>query len=265
MGIRQISLLSSYLLSDGGMSPRGKDSWTIYFRNNDDAVTESFQECLKKCAKRRGYEAIRKDGSHFVKLHSFALGKELLKLSNSYRTTACGEHPICPFSKKTGRSRCLSCKKVLHENNEYPHANIPDEVSKSRKLGIEFLRIYATCDGGVSIAIGYKGSMPFLVRKVFIAVKHPILAKQLIGLLENIGYKPYYYGQQIRLTRSKDIIRFQKEIGFIKGAKISGDSKYLRGYEKNQILETVVESYNNPKRTIDFILSTRSSSELKRD
>lgn len=265
MGIRQLSLLASYLLSDGGMSPRGKGSWTIYFRNKDSAVIESFQKHLECCANRKGYETKRKDGGYFVKLHSSALGKKLLNLSNSYRTTACNDYPVCPFSVNNGRQRCSSCKKILHEDKEYPLVGVPSEVYKSHGLAKEFLRIYATCDGGVSITTGYKGSTPFLVRRVFIAVKHPLLAEQLIELLKMLGYKPYYYGQQIRLTQKNDIIQFQKDIGFIKGAKISGDSKYLHGYEKNQILETMTESYNNPKRIINFILSTRFSSELKRD
>ena len=261
MGIRynqrNLVLLSAFALSDGGVSPKGKNCWTIYFRNKDKLVIEEFQHHLINCMGRPGCKINRKDGTVFVKIDSTKLGKKLFTLSESYRTKPCAMHPICGCIK--GIRPAHGAKSIEIDGVKYPPANLPKQVFKHKSIAKQFLRNYITCDGGVSVtyAKNNKGSL-FLVRKIFIAVEHPTLNKQLTELLINLGYSPCAYEDQVRLTRKEDIKKFKKEIGFIKGAKISNDSKYLNGLEKNKVLDMIIESYQNPHMLLSFLLKTRS-------
>ncbi len=264
MGIRQLTILAGYLLTDGGITSRGKKGWTIYFRNKDKQIIDSFRKQLFLCSGKNGYVTKRTDGTDFVRLHSQNLANRLFTLSKSYRTKACENFPVCKHLSGK-RSSCLKFGTITIEGIQYPKAQIPDIVFRSEKLAKDFLKIYASCDGGISVTNtkNRRGSK-FLVRKIFISVKHPTLNNQLTNLLKKIGFSPSQYKDQIRLTRKEDILKFQREIGFIEGSKISNDSKFLSGFEKNFILEKVIESYNNPKNLLDF-LEIRHSSGLIRD
>ncbi len=245
MRIRKIIELGSFLLSDGGVSPRGKKSWTIYLRNKDRKIIEEFQNLLKQLSGRTGYIIHKPDGTHIVKIHNKELGDELLNVFNTLRTTRCETYPSC-----RKRNVCKRC----NEKRDYPHITIPKILYESRKLSIKFIRNYISCDGGVGLSIGLKNKSYFLVRKVFIECKNPGLKENLITLLENLGYTPKTYGNQIRLTTKKDIIKFKKEIGFIKGCKITKHSQRFKGKEKNWLLSQMIKSYQNPKEFIQVLL-----------
>lgn len=265
MGIRQDVLLAAFLLSDGGITARGKESWTIYFRNKDKSVIDEFQKVLKNSCGRMGYYVKRTDGSWFIRLHSKELANRLFQLSKSYRTKACNNFPICRHL--TGkRSSCELYGTQIIEGIEYPKAEIPKQIFKNRQLAKDFLKIYASCDGGISVvpAKNSRGSL-FLVRKIFISVKHPRLNEQLTKLLEKLGFSPSRYEDQLRLTKKEDLEKFRNEIGFIKGAKISKDSKFLFGHEKTQILDMTIHSYKNPQSLLGFLLKIRSSDRFIRD
>ena len=265
MGIRQLTLLSAYLLTDGGISAKTENEWTIYFRNKDRKIINKFQKQLFSCIGRIGYVTKRSDGTDFIRLHSRKLAGELFKLSNSYRTKACNEFPVCKHLK----GKLSSCKlfgTITIDGIEYPKAKIPDIVFKYNRLAKEFLRIYASCDGGISVvpAKNRRGSK-FLVRKIFISVKHPTLNNQLTELLKKLGFSPSQYKDQIRLAKKEDIIKFSKQIRFIEGSKISNDSRFLSGFEKNFILKKVIKSYDNPQHLLGFLYKSRSSSRLNWD
>jgi hypothetical protein len=252
MEIRDAIKLTPFLLSDGGMSPRGKESWTIYFRNSDLAVIEEFRKTLSYCIKKSGAVQKRRDGTYMVKIHSKELGKELLKFSPSYRTSNCERYPACPvlYGK---RGPCKICTYGKQKGDNYPPSHLPNLIFKNKKTAKYFLRIYTTCDGGVSVTSS-KTKYPFLIRKVFIAVANHNLRNELSVLLKNLGFQPKVYSDQIRLTESSDIEKFSKEIRFIEHSKIGKDSKRLFGHEKNFILERVVRSYKKPKKMINFLV-----------
>lgn len=93
MGIRQLALLSAFLLTDGGMSSKGKN-WLIYFRNKDPKIIKYFQETLKGVTGKLGYVSDRKDGTQFIrtvdnysakKLSDFPLPIEQ-RLATSFRS-----------------------------------------------------------------------------------------------------------------------------------------------------------------------------------
>lgn len=261
MGIRQLTLLSAFLLTDGGVSSKGKN-WLVYFRNKDGNLIEKFQQTLKEITGRFGYVSKRTDGTDFIRIVNSELARNLFLLSPAYRTKACNIFPKCQhLSGKM--SSCLLFGTIKVDGIEYPKAQIPKNVFESENLAGEFLKIYASCDGGISVvpAKNKRGSW-FLVRKVFISVKHPTLNNELTKLLIKMGYRPSQFRDQIRLTQRDDIEKFQREIGFIEGLKISNDSKFLCGLEKNTVLKMVVNSYENPSTLLDFLISRRLPSGL---
>ncbi len=265
MGIRQRTLLSAYLLTDGGVSAKSKSGWIVYFRNKDKEIIKSFQKQLFLCTGKRGYITKRNDGTDFVRLNSRKLAEKMFQLSKSYRTKACENFPQC-MHLSGKRSACTMFGTIKIGGVEYPKAEIPKTVFKLNEITKEFLRIYSSCDGGISVVPAKnKRNSLFLVRKVFISVKHPTLNWQITELLKNMGYSPSQYKDQVRLVKKEDIVKFGKEIGFIKGSKISNDSKFLSGFEKNFILKKVIGSYNNPKNLLDFLHKSRASSRLIRD
>ncbi len=251
MGIRQTIKLTPFLLSDGGLSPRGKESWTIYFRNKDSATIKEFRNILFACTKRTGHVQKRKDGTYMVKIHSKKLGEELLNFSPSYRTSECKRYPRCPalYGK---RGSCKICTYKKQKPTNYPPSQLPKIVFKDKKMAKYFLKIYTTCDGGVSATLS-KTKYPFLIKKLFISVKHSILRDNLMKLLMDLGFKPKVYSEQIRLIGNFDLTKFNKEIRFIENSRIGKDSKRLHGYEKNFILEKIIESYENPKNLMNFL------------
>ncbi len=239
MGIRDLLMLVPFLLSDGGMSPKGKAGWLIYFRNNDKNLVDYFVGFLEKVATNKIQIKKRADNSYMVRVNDKALGNELEKVCFSFRTRPCIEYPYCP-GVRNGRT----CNKA--EENGYHKIIFPKEFYNDDILRKLFLKIYFSCDGGVSITSS-KGKYPFLVRKVFVSVKNPSLVNNIRDLLVGAGFVPMAYQGQIRLTTKGDIERFNKEIGFVDGTLVGGNSIKFRGYEKNQLLRMLIESYQNPK------------------
>ncbi|MGB9613344.1 MAG: hypothetical protein ACPL4K_04105, partial [Candidatus Margulisiibacteriota bacterium] len=88
------------------------------------------------------------------------------------------------------------------------------------------------------------------IRTVFLACKHPQLRLDYLFLLHSLGIEARNVDKdnKIKIETEKDIRKFAKIIGFIKGVKISDHSKFWRRYEKQQVLEMMVSSYDNPSR-----------------
>ena len=248
MGIRYTRLLP-FLFSDGGISPKGKRGWLIYFRNNSEALVDLFCKQLQELANNTVRKERRRDGSFFVRLDDLELGEKFLQISPCYRTKACGIYPKCPGFNK---GRCSSKQNC---DRKFPPLKIPVEIHQRKKLMREFLRIYLSCDGGVSVTVG-KNPSPFLVRKVFVNSSHPYLRDGLMKMFNHLGFDPKLYKDQIRLTKRSDITRFAKEIRFLNGIKIGRDSRRFQGIEKNELLDMVSESYENPKKLITLIVNS---------
>lgn len=178
-----------------------------------------------------------------MRVNDKQLGEQLNTLCLSFRTQPCDTHPVCPGYRKKG-----VCEMQTIEGR-YHKIILPLEFVENRKLRQLFLRIYFTCDGGVSV-VSSNGRYPFLVRKVFVDIKHPTLKKDILNVLITAGFIPKVYSAQIRLTTQEDITKFKKTIGFVNGVKISNHSNSFRGFEKNKLLDLLVKSYRKPKTLI---------------
>ena len=253
--------LISYLLSDGGISPRGKESWTIFFRNKDDALIGEFRKCLYSVSSRKGFLNASADGTKLVRVHSKELGEKLFKYT-AFRTSSCNRYPACKLLTG-GRGSCMNCRKVLYAGKFYSDCRIPREFFLTKKLAREFLRVFFTCDGGLSLTVGKNKNGLFIVRRLFLSVCHPKLKEDLIRLLRMLGFKPAYYSDQIRIISREQFSKFKKEIGFVKGSRVGGNSTRFNGWERSRLLDLVLESYENPSVVIRKL--NVFSNELKSD
>ncbi|NHI91665.1 MAG: hypothetical protein EAX96_04115 [Candidatus Lokiarchaeota archaeon] len=52
--------------------------------------------------------------------------------------------------------------------------------------------------------------------------------------------KPY----SLEMRSRESILNFKKKIGFIKGVKMTGNSKYWEGFSKDYILDLIIKSYS---------------------
>jgi predicted transcriptional regulator len=135
-------------------------------------------------------------------------------------------------------------KKPFRENGRiisWPNVKIPDFIMKgSKEQKIEFLKTYASCDGGVSIELWWdKQYMSYNIRAwVFIACKNPILQEQLSRLLEDVGLRVNFRSKNELLLSGENVNRF-KEIGFVEGCKVV-QGKYWKGIEKNDLLNLAI-------------------------
>ena len=241
--------LVPYLLSDGGISPRGKASWTIFFRNKDDALIGQFRKCLYDVSGQNGFLNTSADGTKLVRMHSKELGNRLFKYT-AFRTSSCDRYPPCKLLKG-GRGSCLKCEKLECLGRIYPNCKIPKRVFLSKEMARKFLRVFVTCDGGLSLTVGKNKNGIFLVRRLFLSVAHPRLKMDLIRLLKMVGFKPAYYSDQIRIISREEFSKFKKEIGFVKGSKVSGNSVRFEGWERSRLLDLILESYGHPSRVIN--------------
>lgn len=243
MRIRDLLLLVPFLLSDGGISPKGTNGWLIYFRNNDKILINYFINFLNRTTQNKIQIQIKKDKSYFVRVNDKELGNQLNKLCLSFRTQPCDAHPICSEYRKNGVCKFQTIDKKYHK------IILPSKFVENEKMRRLFLRIYFTCDGGVSV-VSSNGKYPFLVRKVFVDIKHPSLRDDIYKVLITAGFIPRVYSTQIRLTTQGDITKFKKTIGFVKGVKISKHSNSFYGFGKNKLLDLLVKSYRKPKTLI---------------
>jgi transcriptional regulator with XRE-family HTH domain len=111
-------------------------------------------------------------------------------------------------------------------------------------------RIYTSAEG----CICHTGSCP----KFSIACANPSLAKGLVkvgnkfGITFNVEKGKTWSGiSSVVCCRIKDIERFDEIGGFMEKITVEGNSTYLKGIEKNQVLKTIIthrkEIYKNKK------------------
>ncbi|OGI12499.1 hypothetical protein A3K64_03280 [Candidatus Micrarchaeota archaeon RBG_16_36_9] len=127
----------------------------------------------------------------------------------------------------------------------YPVAHIPEMIfNGNKKLKYVFLKMYASCDGCIEVSIRYPRSAKKydVIGNVVFACENPTLNLDLFNLLKSLAYTPIRDVKRVRLTRIKDIIKFENECGFIEGCKIfkSGHGAHFYNEEKNKILKLLV-------------------------
>ena len=212
--------LIGLLLTDGSLWCNKKSKlWSISFTSNSDELVAEFENLIFELFHLKVHKRLYK-GSWEVKGGiSKKVAAELTSYSPTYRTLA--------YSK---------------EENKYPESKIPEFIFERLELAKEFLRYAFTGDGTVIFNIG-KARYGFRFdRCVKLYCEHPNLRKQYYELLEKLGYKPTMLKDAVLLRKPENIKKFEREIGFVEGVKISGNGLW-KGIPKSQLLKFAANSY----------------------
>lgn len=211
------STLFGLLVTDGCIHDR-----FVIFHNKSEILTEIFKKCMQEIFGDIHFtERLEQNGTKRTQISSKLIAKSLLKT----------------FGLKTMKRK--------REEDAYPKVKIPYFIKNlSRKELCEFFKTVFSADGSISVSVRWHNNNKNLEirRRVELSCEHPKLRDDYFILLQKLGFNPRINGINITLEKKSDIVKFEKEIGFIPGVKISRDSKFWYGFEKNKVLDTAVKS-----------------------
>jgi len=140
-------------------------------------------------------------------------------------------------------------------NGEFPKVTIPAFFKQlSREELAEVLRAMFSADGAVVLGVKFHKTKRRWVftRRISLASAHPVLREQIAELLrEKFEMNPKIWKNEIVFDEKEDIIKFHKEIRFVDGVKISRKSKNWTGFEKNEILEFLIKTFELKKKDLE--------------
>jgi intein/homing endonuclease len=129
---------------------------------------------------------------------------------------------------------------------------LPDKIiNGSIKLKKAFLKGYFSGDGGVCLSISLESRRKkrlIFSSNIFISCKPLKIRKELAHLLTSIGYNPTIGSSSIIISRKDNLSKFYNEIKFINNSIITRNSRYWHGFEKNQLLNYIINNLRNDKK-----------------
>jgi len=217
--------LIAILLSDGYVNPR---NYTVSFTENEELVSRLIQEFNQVEGIRLDWKVEKHHNSLRARTYSKRLVEALYKKCNSFRTRPCNQHPAC-----TDKKTCKICKQLLN----YPVIELSDNLIRTATQKQEFLKYFASCDGGVSISVSQRNDNNCL--QVYISIKigstNPQLKALLKQMLDDLGFtKVLSHRSGLYLKNLEDFIKYQREIGFLPEARVKRGN--FQGFTKNDIL-----------------------------
>lgn len=227
---KKFASLLAILFTDGSVSPKGKNSWRIYFVNKSEILIKLFTDCIVdvfRLDKERVKIGKRRDGYFKVIVNSKEIGEYLVSRFGTFRT-------------------------LRYKSGELPKTKLPVKQLITDKVVDEFLRVAFSCDGGLCFYPakrgGSRGGTKWLIRTVFLASHHPKLRKDYLILFRSLGIRArnVVKDRKIKIEKEEDILKFYKSVGFVKGVKVTGHSKFWKNYEKQGLLKLMISSYKNP-------------------
>lgn len=227
---KELAILLGLLFTDGCISPKG-NSWRIYFSNKSQTLIDLFRDCIIKVFNLNEDRVLIGETSNgFLKavLNSKEIGNYLVSQFGTFRT-------------------------LNFENEMETAAKLPVEELLNSGYASEFLRAAFTCDGGLSFypasREGKTRDVKWLIRTIFLSCKHSGLREEYRDLLKafNIQTRNVPSDGKIKIETKSDIQKFHEEIGFLGGVAVTDHSKYWRNQPKQQVLELMVSSYEEPR------------------
>jgi len=241
---KELAELSGMLLTDGGVTcVSGK--WRVHFTTTSDILEGRFKELVIKVLNRHPSKASTHSGTQ----QNASINKiinELHELSPTFRTKPCNHFPICPKLRGKHFQPCSICNPIKINNEMFPPAKIPEFIFNDKHGAIDFLRAAFTCDGSIILSVAKSKNGFRLDRKVVLSCEHPQLKEQHAQFLVQLGFKPKIRKDCIVLGGKENIVKFQKEIGFIDGVRIIRNGRW-GGMEKSKLLKLCVKSFDMPE------------------
>jgi len=237
--------LVGLLLTDGGVTCVN-GNWKVHFTNTSDALNQKFQELVQEllhCHVSRE----NKSGAVIQRASVNKFIDKLFKLSPSFRTSPCSSFPVCSKLRGKDSKPCKVCRPcVTEEGEKFPPASIPKFLFHNKQAALSFLRCAFSCDGSVILSVGRTKKGFRLQREVRLFCKHPCLLNQFKVLLKKLGFHPKISVNTIIIRGRQELTKFFREIGFVRGAKITRNEIW-GGFEKFKLLELCVKSFEMPE------------------
>jgi intein/homing endonuclease len=139
------------------------------------------------------------------------------------------------------------------DDGSFPPTKIPEFIFELPKQDIvKILQAMFSSDGSVTISVKWEKRRGKFVlrRRVKLASKHPKLKEQISFLLQKLGFHPRIHSDSVVLERKEDLIKFQKEVRFVDGVKVTKNGIWS-GMDKNNVLDILVKTFEIPQSFID--------------
>lgn len=232
--------LLGILYTDGCLSRKGKNAWRFYLSNTSYKIIQIFKNCMVSLFK--------------LNTKRIRISKKIVNGKPFYKAVVDSASSGEFLNSKYGTFRTLAFKS--EEGKEiYPPTKLPFNKKSDHKIICKFLKTAFSCDGGINLYIakskfGYK----FLIRNAYLACKHPQLQKDYHELLKVLGIKSKIMSKdwKILIQGRDELNRFKEKVGFIEGVKITQNSKFWQGVEKEKVLNLAINSYSNPRKIINL-------------
>jgi hypothetical protein len=222
--LEDLGILVGLLLTDGCVS----SSRFIVFHNKSEVMHKLFQQQIVKVFGNVHFtERIENNGTKRTQVTSKVLVRRLLK--------------IC----------CLKTfRRKQFENGNFPPTRLPNFIKALPRVSIlKILQVIFSADGSISVSVRWhkRNKAWEIRRRIELSCKHPILRNDFFKLIKSVGFSPRISSNNITLERKDDILKFARQVRFVPGVKIGGDSDNWKGFEKNQILDLAVKTLDLSK------------------
>lgn len=222
---KDLGILVGLLLTDGNLSKHGT-SYQIEFTNKSQELHKLFKQTIRNLFNINKFSEFFDSRFKDIKrtiLRNKKICENLIENFGTFRTKQ-------------------------FDNGLFPESRIPDFIFKLPENELrEILRVMFSADGAVSIwVVRNKRKSVWEIKKLIkISCKHPLIRNQLFQLLKKLKFSPTLRtsNDEVVLFKKEDIKKFQKEIGFVQGVKITRDSRHWEGFEKNSILNLAIKTF----------------------
>jgi intein/homing endonuclease len=206
---KQLSSLIGLLLSDGSVYyDKSKRSYCIQLTSKFKSMRNYFKFLMKKLFKVSNFHENRCKNAISIRIFSTKIAKFLFQFSRSYRTLHFNINPV-----------------------SYPLCKVPNEIKKSKIFSAAFLKSYASCDGCIYFNSKYS------IRYVEITCYHPRLLKDITECLKILDINCRTTENSVIISGKENLIKFYKQVGFLKESFISKTTSKDFGMSKMKKLE----------------------------
>ncbi len=228
---KELAILLGLLFTDGCVSPKG-NSWRLYFSAKSENLVETFGECIIQLFSLDERRVLRRRTQHgylCAIVNSKEIGDLLVGNFGTFRTLASAD-------------------------GKMSNARLPLQLlqKSGKEITQWFLRAAFSGDGGLCFYPAYRsgpqGGTRWLIRTVFLSCAHPKLRQDYMQLLKFLGISAREVSGdgKIKMETKQSISDFHRQIGFLPKTKITNASRWWRGLDKQEILELMISSYENP-------------------
>lgn|GEM_PF-5377503 len=209
------------LLADGSVDKKRN---TVTFTEEKDLVKRLVKEFQEINGLQIDWKIDLQKNSMRARAYNKKLVTLLLTIVKTFRTRPFNVHPIS--SEKNRETE--------------PKPTIPEVCFRNLELAKEFLKYYASCDGGPEFSIYRRRSGQIQLHTgIKIGCKNSFLRKQLLKLLKKCGIEVQVKVDGIVIRSAENVTKFCKEIGFLEESKIRRGKRF-KGFSKNDVVKLIL-------------------------